>query len=326
VSDVRPKEIHPPAEQRAEDQAISREVAKRPDCVCTDEHTCSLHYFQQADQARAGDVPDIEDCRLCGPFGRCGYHGGDILHVVGDQVPPGPDVPPGAHSVDHQPTPAEAHEIMQRVTGQPEYPGPAEVGHRYRQDVRDYLAGLRPPVPPFEGWRDAVMMPAPIKPCGCTDTTKCRAHGFPSAAFWNSVATDIKPIELPTPAFVGEQADALSKLIGDAAVEQAKADEQSLRAMGAKGDGRDMLFELDPAPGLFDRSVRLRALARAEGLPQVAVEASVSQVLFERWAPLAEELGKAMMDCAARMRQALVAWEAALDAVKDAPAEEGDPE
>jgi hypothetical protein len=57
------------------------------------------------------------------------------------------------------PSPAEAHEIMQRVTGNPkggQYMGAAELSARYAEGMRQALAGARLPVPPFPGVAEAL--------------------------------------------------------------------------------------------------------------------------------------------------------------------------
>jgi hypothetical protein len=114
-------------------------------CGCTNVSSCGKsrrwHKVQASNQRAyfamlAATMPDVdaEDVlRENTGFGR------DIPANLGPAVPP--DVA----------GPAEAHEIMQRVTGQPDYITPAEVAEHVTRDIRAQLAGARLPVRPEPG-------------------------------------------------------------------------------------------------------------------------------------------------------------------------------
>lgn len=99
--------------------------------------------------------------------------------------------------------------------------------------------------------------------------------------------------------------------VADNLIAEAKVNEASLRAMGAKGDGHDVIFEIDqPDLGLFDRrsNPRLRVLLR-NGPAPVAVDTAVSRDLVERWAAMVQVVGQAMAECANKISAAVAAMQ-----------------
>lgn len=150
---------------------------------------------------------------------------------------------------------------------------------RADQDIREQLAGKRP------------MMPA-----------------RPADYGGEHVATPVtSKINLGDMAFGPE----FARYMADNLLAEAKADEASLRAMGAKGDGHDVLFEIDqPDLGLFDRrsNPRLRVLLR-NGPAPVAVDAAVSRDMVERWADMVQVVGQAMAECANKISAAVAAMQ-----------------
>lgn len=107
---------------------------------------------------------------------------------------------------------------------------------------------------------------------------------------------------------------AFADYMADLLYTAAKGDEDSLRAMGAQADGRDVVFELEtPVTGLFERPVthRLRVLLRAD--PPVSVEALIVDGALTRFGGLAEVVGKAMAECADKINKAARELEAADD-------------
>lgn len=88
------------------------------------------------------------------------------------------------------------------------------------------------------------------------------------------------------------------------ALAAARADDASLRAMGAKADGTDVLFEMDMDRPLLSPNgpTRLRVIlpgARPVGVELTAFTAS--------WAEALPRIGKAMADCGAAIRRAIEA-------------------
>jgi len=211
-------------------------------------------------------------------------------------------------------SPAEAHEIMQRVTGQPKYPTRAEMD----AEARERLAG------PWPGTMhgelrltkyndDGSLGKSMLVPNATVSVDLTPPVAKPGDAERNWIWTEAGKLTRldPMPGLVAAE---LSEYIARAAVAEAKADEESLRAMGAQGDGRDVLFEADTDLALFNHRGRLRVLLRAE--PPVAVEYLVSEGLHA-WAAQSatavEEIGRAMMQCAKAIAEVVAGIQAAAE-------------
>lgn len=171
---------------------------------------------------------------------------------------------------------------------------------------------------------DDPAVPAPIAPCGCTNVTKCRAHGYPKPLTGTGglqAAIESDRVHVPGPlGTVASEAQklwaatpplaAFEEFIGQQLLRNARQDEASLRAMGATGPG-DLLFEFDMHGGLSSGGVdRLRVLLT--GVPQVAVELAAQDGLT-KWSEVTAGIGKAMADCAKSIRELVEAWQRSFD-------------
>jgi hypothetical protein len=202
VSDVPFEDTHPNPEQLDPPETYIRPE----DCRnCGPFGRCEFH-ASTGDPAEVPDTLTTEqgaaDCRRCGPFGPCDVHmppphdcDAESCHGISDTNGPcggccsclggcvydGPEHPlpadyrreqlrqmtrdaePYADRVDvfgpprtETPSPAEAHKIMQQVTGNPTPITPGEVAEHVTREIRDQLAGARLPVPPFPGAAEAL--------------------------------------------------------------------------------------------------------------------------------------------------------------------------
>jgi hypothetical protein len=209
---------------------------------------------------------------------------------------------------------AEAHETMQRATGQPKYPTRAEMD----AEIRERLAGPWPGTMHGELRltqynNDGSLGKSMLVPNAAVNVDLTSPAAKPGDTEWNRIRTEAgKLMRLdPMPGLVDAE---LSEYIGRAAVAEARADEESLRVMGAQGDGRDVLFEAGTDFGLFTHRGRLRVLLRAE--PPVAVEYLVSEGLHvwaAQSATAVEEIGRAMTQCAKAIQDVVAGIRAAVE-------------
>jgi hypothetical protein len=209
---------------------------------------------------------------------------------------------------------AKAHEIMQRVTGQPKYPTRAEMD----AETRERLAGPWPGAMHGELRLtqyndDGSLGQSTLIPNATVNVDLTPPVAKPDDTEWNRIRTEaakLMRLDL-TQGLVDAE---LSEYIGRAAVAETKADEESLRAMGAQGDGRDVLFEAGTDFGLFTHRGRLRVLLRAE--PPVAVEYLVGEGLHvwaAQSATAVEKIGRAMTQCAKAIQDVVAGIQAAAE-------------
>jgi hypothetical protein len=186
-------------------------------------------------------------------------------------------------------SPAEANDLMQRVTGQPEYLGAAEATKRAVQQVRDGLASAQ--LPAEEQWHPGAGQILPGGSISASDITV-------------------------GPRFADYFAEDVDSYMADLITGRARADEQALRAMGATGGGREVLFEMDsPDTMLLSGPAvaqRFRVLIRNVE-PPVSMDALVSNGALTRYWELAQVVGRAMAECAAKIAEAAAAMVAATD-------------
>jgi hypothetical protein len=225
-------------------------------CGCTNVSKCRAHGAPR--------------CAHCTPTEKCAYHrvpsgleckacGHDLNQHRGTPKPrPSSTACRNCSACDREQA-AEAHETMQRVTGQPQYPGPGEIRIRHSQQARDALDSLR------------------------VDGT------------WPPVKVDASAIREETERLI-------DSWIAGQMVERAKADQQSLLRLGAKGDGRDFLFECDTGDSMMIDRRRLRVLVRMD--PPVSLELVLDGGPTP-WGELAAEIGKIMSDAAGRIQEAV---------------------
>jgi hypothetical protein len=267
--------------------------------------TCGHHIGSAHDGTPAGDSPV-----LCSNCTDCAEVRSELLTQMTQDAEPYADQAdifgPPREGVGC--SPAEEHAIMQRVTGQPKYPTRAEMD----AEARERLAG------PWPGTMhgelrltkyndDGSLGKSMLVPNATVSVDLTPPVAKPGDAEWNRIWTGAGKMTLPdlTPGLVDDE---LSEYIGRAAVAEAKADEESLRAMGAKGDGADVLFETD-SPARFDGRVqRVRVLLRDQ---RVAVEVLAS----ERVSEVLSEVGRAMFLCAQTIANAVEAARRANDAL-----------
>jgi hypothetical protein len=209
---------------------------------------------------------------------------------------------------------AEAHEIMQRVTGQPKYPTRAEMDAETRERLTGPWPGTMHGELRLTRYNDdGLLGQSTLVPNATVNVDLTPPVAKPGDTEWNRIQTEagkLMRLDL-TPGLVDAE---LSEYIGRAAVAAARADEESLRAMGAQGDGRDVLFEAGTNLGLFNHQGRLRVLLRAD--PPVAVEYLVGEGLHE-WAAQSatavEEIGRAMTRCAKAIQDVVASIRAAAE-------------
>lgn len=107
-----------------------------------------------------------------------------------------------------------------------------------------------------------------------------------------------------------------ARFMADSLLAEAKADEASLRAMGAKGDGHDVIFEYDRnSQGLFGRSPhpRFRVLLRNVAAP-VAMDVAMDEDQMTRWADLVQIVGQAMAECVNKIGEAVAVMQSSFEA------------
>jgi hypothetical protein len=118
------------------------------------------------------------------------------------------------------------------------------------------------------------------------------------------------------PRFAEYFAEDIDSYMADLITGRARADEQALRAMGATGGGREVLFEMDsPDTMLLSGPAvaqRFRVLIRNVD-PPVSMDALVSNGALTRYGELAQVVGRAMAECAAKIAEAAAAMVAATD-------------
>jgi hypothetical protein len=207
---------------------------------------------------------------------------------------------------------AEAHEIMQRVTGQPKYPTRAEMDAEIRERLAD-PGTMHGELRLTRYNDDGSLGQSVLVPNATVNVDLTPPVAKSDDAEWNRIRTEagkLMRLDL-TPGLVDAE---LSEYIGRAAVAEAKADEESLRAMGAQGDGRDVLFEAGTDFGLLAHRGRLRVLLRAE--PPVAVEYLVGEGLHvwaAQSATAVEKIGRAMTQCAKAIQDVVASIQAAAE-------------
>lgn len=294
-------------------------------CGCTNVSSCgrSRHwhkvqasnqraYFEMLRQSAGSDEAAERALIKATGFGRdIPANLGPAVQSVGE-----PDRPAAFGSV----TPSVAHEIMQRVTGQAQYMGAAELAARTAQAMRDSLATVRLPgdgtltpeqyeqlvrhasvLPPEEARRLVRMVREGRNPgldglrelMADWKTTLTQERRVQTRAEeWKRVAAEAEKLHGRIPAvdvdaFIAEQMRA-----------RATADERALHAMGAKGDDRELLLEIDGDQGLFDRQQpRLRALLRDRS---VSVEFSVPDLVRD-YPELLTPMGTILAECAGKL-------------------------
>lgn len=316
MSDVPREDIHSNPE--------NREPTRPDECAeCRANGLCDVHRAEAlAEQEPPSAYVLPQDCRNCGPLGRCDLHqaaklrGGlrltkvdadgqptgestfvpeAVVHV--DLTPPGGDLlaemtrdaEPYADRVDIFGPPRtatdagiDACEIMRRVNGQPEYPSQAEVV----ETTRERLTGAS--LPAGGSWPRATRVPL-------MDT---------AAEFTSDRAV-----------LSGEIGEAYRRQVADAFLAEARADESSLRAMGATGAPGEMIFEIDAEQpflsGRYPRP-RLRVLLRGVEHP-VSVDAVLDRETSDRLAELTGIVGEALAECAKKISDAMARLDAAID-------------
>jgi hypothetical protein len=213
-------------------------------------------------------------------------------------------------TVDLTPTdagvsPAEAHEIMQRVTGQPQYPTRAEMDAETRERLNGPWPGksasAEPPPWQFRHESSFTVPPAPGR-LGIT----APEHPLGETP-WGGIRNSAGELLRQSTFFDDE----LDEYFLAHHLAEARASEESLRAMGAKGDGVDLLFEMDSPSGA---APRLRVLLRNAPVP-ISVEAVLDRNALLGWPALAYAVGQAMAKCVKEIRRAVEAAQAATDPV-----------
>jgi hypothetical protein len=118
------------------------------------------------------------------------------------------------------------------------------------------------------------------------------------------------------PRFADYFADDIDSYMADLITGRARADEQALRAMGATGGRREVLFEMDSPDTLLLSgpavAQRFRVLIRNVD-PPVSMDALVSNGALTRYGELAQVVGRAMAECVAKIAEAAAAMVAATD-------------
>lgn len=260
MSDVQPEEIHPPAEQRAEDQAWAEYDAERagnayteelagPPEVATAESVeqalSPVRHFLAAMTREAERMPHV-----------------DGFVYPRNPAMPAPIAPCGCTNV----TKCRAHGYPTQLTaGVCRDCGHALSEHRGKPKPRPSSTACR-------NCNACDRELADVDPADAHEIMQ-RVTGQPlnDQGGIDALRRDKAREALVSAASPDQSTSLIDDWVAHRQMQQVAADEESLRAMGAKGDGGDVLFEIHHGVPFLDRDEhRLRVLLRVD--PPVAAE------------------------------------------------------